>query len=235
MANIQKRLVLTGAYFGRDLTVGNRQFVGGVCDVSLDSSQFGGVLNYVRHWGAFEIGTPEYFGGLQVTFKLLTDDGRPRAVELAGRIEQELVKHGYSAIPEAEVAREADGIFGHLFPAEPRDNQVAGVSDLVRPDKAPQGQTGESPDADSGPEVPAASSEEAPIPASAGQVKEALGMIDPSDDDLWTKEGQPKITSIEDFYDGNDLTRKLVTEIWPEFNRELARSLHGENLEQATG
>lgn len=235
MAMQRKRVILTGAYFGRSMAVGDWWFQDGVLDYSLDSSQWGPLLNKLRFWAGFEIGTPEYFEGLQVTFRILTDDGRPRALEIAARITEELEKHGYNSVPQTAEPRSPTGVLGHLFKSEQRDNALAGVSDLLGTNPAPARSTGASPEPDSGPEVPAASPAEAAIPAQSEKLKEALAMIDPTDDELWTREGAPKIAAVEDFYEGNDLTRKLIEEVWPGFGRKNAAEIWGEPSEQATG
>lgn len=235
MAMQRKRIILTGAYFGRSMAIGDWWFQDGVLDYSLDSSQWGPLLNKLRFWAGFEIGTPEYFKGLQITFRILTDDGRPRALEIAGRITKELERHGYDPIPKAEEPRSPDGVLGHLFADEQRDDSLAGVSDLLGTNKTPPRSSGESPAADSGPAVPAASPAEAAIPAQAGRLKEALAMIDPTNDELWTREGAPKIAAVEELYEGNDLTRKLIEEVWPGFKRTAAAEIWGEPSEQATG
>jgi hypothetical protein len=231
----RKRVILTGANFGRSMAIGDWWFQDGVLDYSLDSTQWGPLLNKLRFWAGFELGTSEYFKGLQVTFRILSDDGRPRALEIAVRIKEELEKHGYSSVPEAEEPRSPDGVLGHLFESKQRDDTLAGVSDLLGTNKATGGDPRTSPEPDSRPELPPASPAEAAIPAQAGRLKEALAMIDPTDDELWTREGAPKIAAVEDFYEGNDLTRKLIEEVWPGFGRKNAAEIWGEPSEQATG
>lgn len=236
MAMQRKRIVLTGAYFGKSRAIGDWWFQNGVLEYDLDSSQWQGLLNKLRYWGGFELGTPEYFEGIKVTWRILTDDGRPQALEIAGRIKEELEKHGYDTVPKETQLRAPDGVLGHLLTNEPRSDAFAGVSDLLGTSHATAGSPEPNPVADDRPPVAAASQPEAVVPAQSGKLKEALAMIDPSDDSLWTKEGAPRISSVEDFYDGNDLTRKLIEEVWPGFSRIAATEIWGdEPSEQATG
>lgn len=53
----------------------------------------------------------------------------------------------------------------------------------------------------------------------------AMKALNPEQDEFWTADGKPTLRSLEGAVKNLALTRRVVTEVWPEFNRELARQL----------
>lgn len=55
-------------------------------------------------------------------------------------------------------------------------------------------------------------------------IKDVLVQLDPMADSDWTAEGLPAIAAVKDRL-GTEVSRKQVTDAWPEFNRDLAIEL----------
>lgn len=57
-------------------------------------------------------------------------------------------------------------------------------------------------------------------------IKDMLSMLDPQLEEHWTADGLPRVDIIQEIAGGGiDATRKVITDAWPEFNRELATTL----------
>lgn len=50
----------------------------------------------------------------------------------------------------------------------------------------------------------------------------ALKKLDPTNDDHWTSDGAPRMDAVHAVAEDESITRKQVTDAWPEFNREVA-------------
>lgn len=56
------------------------------------------------------------------------------------------------------------------------------------------------------------------------EIKEALAQLDPENDAQWTNYGLPLVDVMRTLTGNEELTRQLITEAEPEFNREAARA-----------
>lgn len=54
------------------------------------------------------------------------------------------------------------------------------------------------------------------------KIRAALERLDPTDDDHWTKDGLPAMSVLEDLLNDKSVTRAMVHNADPGFNRELA-------------
>lgn len=52
------------------------------------------------------------------------------------------------------------------------------------------------------------------------EIKDALAQLDPLNDDHWTADGLPRMDVIEALMDDKSVTRKMVTDVAPNFSRE---------------
>lgn len=59
------------------------------------------------------------------------------------------------------------------------------------------------------------------------QVREALGNLDPANEEHWTQDGLPRLDAVEALLGGN-ASRKLITDAAPDFTREVAQAMRDE-------
>ena len=65
------------------------------------------------------------------------------------------------------------------------------------------------------------------------KIKDVLLGLDPENDELWTQDGKPRMEAVELGVQDTDITRKQVTDAWPEYNRDFARELKEEKSEES--
>jgi hypothetical protein len=107
---------------------------------------------------------------------------------------------------------------------------------------------GDGSDGESPPEVhgddgsgaaPAAAGGEGLVPEGSGQedpgvhagedpqltrIKEAVGSLDPKNDEHWTRAGLPSITAVEEKLGSGDVNREMIARAAPGFNRDLVKA-----------
>lgn len=62
------------------------------------------------------------------------------------------------------------------------------------------------------------------------KVVEALGKLDPSNDNHWTSDGLPRIDTVRMFAGNQALTREAITAAIPNFSRQIAAAAMGKPL-----
>lgn len=54
-------------------------------------------------------------------------------------------------------------------------------------------------------------------------IRKALAMLDPKDDEVWNRDGSPKVHAVASILDNDNIGKMEVVEALPGFNRDVAR------------
>lgn len=197
-APIEVNLVLTGARRGQNFRPNpNYDFVDGVCTFVGSEPQLKGLIKYAgRAWQAFPEGSVE----LKEANERDGQYNAEREPEQPDPSESDVRQDGIEPAPVQAVHDEADD--GREADAAP-----------VEPEGLSEGDGHE----DAG--LPA----EPQLSDEAERLLSALVALDPEDDSHWTGQGLVKVSAVQSFLGDEEITRKMISEAAPGFDREKAR------------
>lgn len=198
MSSILKMtLVLTGHYAGQTVVLNGHKFTDGKLKVQGNSNEVGGLISYfAAAYQAFPEGSDEL-----------------AAAQKRNKSAERKKKNGTDKVLEGEGSKSSGARPDESGTVEPSERSGHDGSEAAA---AGSGAAEE----DSEPEA----SVEEPLPTDtlSVEVRKALTSLDPTDDNNWTQAGLPKISAIEPAVTSGELSRALITEAWPGYDREKA-------------
>jgi hypothetical protein len=66
------------------------------------------------------------------------------------------------------------------------------------------------------------------------QINEALFLLDPKEDSQWTQDGLPLVEKVRELMGDETVTRAMISDACPDFNREKAATFRDESEEEET-
>lgn len=202
---ISQTLVLTGALAGQTIKLNGHRFVDGKLTIVDEGKGLGSLAKYMgRSYQAFVEGSAELEAALQ-------RDAANGERDVYGKNERPKHQGNFKVQPNEQVAEEtfADDGVGSDDPANRTEGSVAGGDGHE----------------DSG----VSESTEKQTASGASAINSALHMavsgLDPESDDAWTSAGLPAVSAVEKAYGSGAVTRKMIEEVAPGFNRAKAREL----------
>lgn len=201
---MKNKLILTGAYAGRTMTLNGHKFEKGELPLSGDIEKLGGLIRYFATYNAYLSGSEE----------LAAAQERDRKNKEMG--------HGSDTVLDGEGAG-ASGASANGANAEGSATGSGnagtasdGSGSVSNGDGVSEGRVANEP----------------PVSSDAQVLKvlDALKMLNPENDDFWTDAGLPKVAAIEEASGVVGVTRKDIEAAWPGFNREKALEMLVDSL-----
>lgn len=205
MADVQIKMVLTGAYAGRTCILGGREFRNGVTVLRGDALNLSHAVRYLgRSYQAFPEGSDE----------LKQAQERDRASGSTDNLQEAA---GDSSAEEAQRVAESSG------EQAPEAGEAA---------NGEAGDHPETPDSESAGDVSEGSgqpdagddSESSELDPTDPMVKAVLS-LDPANDEHWTGQGKPAMSAVEKAFGSADITRADVDKAMPDWDRAKATEL----------
>jgi hypothetical protein len=196
---MRMNLVLTGAHAGKTIVLNNRTFKNGVLEVAGSGEEVGRLANYyARSYQAFPEGSD------------VLKAAQARDAEAAEAAEKKETTDGDNQVLPGAGTDEGDASSDQSGTTEQTDGSGDAGGEAV----AAGG--GASEEATS-PEGSVAGLPNDPVSV---KVQAALKKLDPSEDNHWTKAGQPRIEVVAEILGDQSLTREAINEAWPNFDRD---------------
>ena len=198
---IQVKFEMFGPYAGENKVIKGHRFHRGIYEATVDAAGAQHLINYLRYWGAFLVGSPEW-------------EKAKAAAEAQNGVSEQVEADG--EVPASSDVQRGTESTGGESPEAHREDVLGG-----EPASAEEGEAGLVPGGDGLQDAGMVRAEGSELSGPESVLHKAILSLDPENDAQWTRSGKPALDAIEAVV-GANVTRSDVDSVALGYDRAKA-------------